>query len=1689
MPDSLIYESSKSRIYLQEDSENKPVILKVLNLEYPTPFEIDQFYNEYEIINSLNLKRSRNVLGKTKKNHRHAMFLEWFEGETLGEKLPDFPGDLSEKLKLAIAIAEALDEIHKHNIIHKDINPANILFNPKSGDVRLIDFGIASNYDLKQYHSENPERLEGTLAYNSPEETGRMNRKVDYRSDLYSLGVVLYELFCGRLPFDTTDALEMVHSHIAVIPESPIDANSGVPLQVSAIIEKLMAKKAEDRYQSASGLKSDLQRCLNDLLDYTDIGEFILAQEDFSPKFTLPQKLYGREREIDAIINAFDHCAMGDLATVFIAGYSGTGKSVLVHEVHKPITARKGYFIEGKFDQFQRSVPYYAIIEAFKELVDILLTENESRLSHIRDEIQEALGEEGLVLTNVIPNLEHIIGEQPEIPELRGTESQNRFNYIIRKFVKAISTKEHPIVLFIDDMQWADSASLGIFKLLMTDFENKYFLAIGAYRDNEVGEGHPFMMMVNEMLELGSNINTIQIGNLDEKDVSELVKDALGRDDSSCSDLAEVVYNKTGGNAFFVAQFLKSLHDDQILLFDTGKNQWTWDEKELRSTSIADNVVDLVASKIRKLDPETQETLTIAACIGSVFKLDTLAVVLELDPVKAEKSLSDGIKENFVIPYTGKKYKFSHDRIQQAVYSLIPDESRQEIHYKIGKHWIDHFDKDTRNEKLFDLVNQWNQAISLLTKDELDLLSNLNLGAGIKAKENSAFENAFEYLGTGISLLGDDCWDQYYDLSLSLHTEALEAAYLCSLFDEVDRLFEITVSKTSDVLERVKPFETRIHAYKAQNRLLEAIETGLEILAELGERFPKKPNMLHVFKDLSITAFMLRGKSEEDLLNRPEMLDEKKKAALRIGADIMPSVYWATPTLVPVLAFRMVQLSLKYGNSPVSAFAYGSYGVLMCGVLEFMKTGNKFGRLAIDLLNKLDAKEWKAQIYVTTYALILFWKEHIKNTLPPLKDSYHIGLETGAIEFACVNTNIYCIHSYLCGKPLVKLEEETRNYSQSYRQFKQMTNFYYNEVYRQAMLNFMGRSENPLTLTGEAYNEEERMKVNLENNDQTGTFFIHFNKVILGYHFGDHEMAYEHGVKARKLLEAVLAKFEIPNLLFYEALNHIRLWEDSGGTKGSLSRARKNRNKLKKWAKSAPENFEHRYLLINAELMRIKGRKGEARLVYDRAIAGATKTEYLNDEALALELAGLFYVGEESQDLAEYYLRASHNRYLEWGAEAKMRELEKKYPSFITTVSRAESEFSTTTTLTKTYQRDSSLDIATVLKASTSISGEVVLSKLISRLIEILVENAGAQRGALILEANGQWFVQGRYEGKHGETKVLQNIPVNPDDYPESVITYLIRTGEMVVINTPEEEKKFSGDNYIQSIEPKALLCLPIVKQGRVIGLIYLEHRDMPGIFNRSRIELLRLLSGQIAISLDNAILYRQLEQKVEERTAELAEEKKKSDDLLHNILPEETAEELKVMGKTRPRKFDNVTVLFSDFVDFTKTSESLTAEEIVTAIDTCFSAFDQLTSQFGVEKIKTIGDSYMCAAGLPVLSSDHAKSAFQMALAMKEYMDKFNKGRKREGLPELRIRIGLHSGPVVAGVVGTRKFAYDIWGDTVNTASRMESAGEPGRVNVSSATYQLLKDEFKFESRGKISAKGKGNIQMYFALDKSRNQ
>ena len=1483
----VLYEGATTCIYRakaasKSDLGSTSVIIKMLKDEYPTIDQLARLRHEYQILQDLEIEEVVKPLAL--ENHRNglALILSDFDGQSLAKAIATQPFELNNFLQISIHLSAVLAQLHQRNIIHKDIKSHNILVNVETNEIRLIDFGISTRLSQGNTTISSVDGLEGTLSYMSPEQTGRMNRSIDYRTDFYSLGVTFYEMLTGQLPFLATDPLELIHCHIAKKMIPPHLVNSDLPEAVSDIVMKLLAKTAEERYQSALGLKADLEMCLEMLQISGVISRFKMGEFDLFSQFSIPEKLYGRDREVSLLMDAFDRVSTGKTEFMLVKGYSGIGKSSLVNEVRKPIVGTRGYFIAGKFDQFQRNVPYSAIISAFQSLIKQLLTESETQLIQWRGKLLAALGSNAQIIIDVVPEVERIVGKQPAALELPPTEAQNRFNLVFQNFIRVFCASEHPLVIFLDDLQWADSATLKLLDVILTDAEIGYLFLIGAYRDNEVGLSHPLIMALNSLHSKDVVIHEITLAPLTLTDISHLIADTLHSDVVSVQLLAELVICKTSGNPFFVNQFLKTLYQENLLIFNTSSNEdesrWQWDISQIEALDITDNVVELMIQKLRKLPESTQQVLQLAACVGNEFDLQTLAIIDKRSPSFTYQNLLPAIEEGLVLltsqlavvpdlvdtHLATLQSRFLHDRVQQAAYALIDDSSKQATHLQIGRLLWQNTSLETLSEKIFEIVDHLNLGLELITnKVERTAIAKLNLVAGQKAKAATAYMAATKYLQSGLELLGDYSWDTEYELTLSLHTEAAEAAFLNGDFEEMQRLAETVRNCAKTLLDSIKVYEVQIQAYMGQNQLLEALNTGLQALKQLGVEFPDSPNASDIGQALGETATILSEVRTEELINLPEMTDPYQLAAIRILSSIFSACYSAMPSLVPLTVCKQINLSVQYGNASVSPFAYAVYSLLLCGVVGDIERGYEFGQLALRLVPKLNAKEIETKTRHLVYAAVQHWKEHVRGILAPFLSAFSNGLETGDLEYASYAVMVWSHYSFFVGKQIPQLEREIAVYTDAIHKISQETALDNIRICWQAVLNMMGVSQNPCQLKGEAYDEEKMLSLYQQTNNQLAIHYLYLHKLALFYVFE----AYSEALKIIPHIEssfgASTGQLTVVVFYFYDSLARLAVYPEveKSEQQGILDRVKANQEKMQNWAHHAPMNHLHRYYLVEAERHRVLDEYVEAIEKYDNAIAHAKENEYINEEALACELAAKFYLAWGKEAITQLYFQKAHYAYQVWGAEAKVEHLEAKYPQFLARISVQHKANSTIYgNTTHHLQVDRNLDLATVMKATQTLSSEIVLSNLLTKLMRILLENAGAESGVLLVEKDAKLFVEAAGRVDQDEIAVQQSIAVDQSQrLPLSIINYVRQTQESIVLSDATCEGIFITDAYILEHQPRSILCAPIVHQGKLIGILYLENNLTTGAFTTERVEVLQLLSSQAAISIENARLYQDL--------------------------------------------------------------------------------------------------------------------------------------------------------------------------------------------------------------------------------------
>jgi predicted ATPase/signal transduction histidine kinase/tRNA A-37 threonylcarbamoyl transferase component Bud32 len=1533
----LIYESANSRVYRGYQQDNsQSAILKILKEDFPTPAELNRYKQEYEITSSLTFDGVVKAYDLQKYQNTLVMVLEDFGGESLEFWLTTWHFSLEEFLNIAIKITAILGEIHNSKIIHKDINPANIIFNPVTGKCKIIDFGISTILSQENPTLKNPQVLEGTLAYMSPEQTGRMNRSLDYRTDFYSLGVTFYKLLTNQLPFCSKDALELVHCHLAKQPIPPhvVIGEEACPLAISNIIMKLMAKTAEDRYQSAWGIQADLKECLNQLLTQNKITEFTPGSYDLTNKLQIPQKLYGRQEEAASLLAAFLRVAIpkniqsksihpkdfqpkltnanskSKIEMMLVSGYSGIGKSSLVQELYKPITRQRGYFISGKFDQFQRDIPYSAIMNAFSELIKQILTESEDKLEVWREKILTALGVNGQIIIDVIPEIKLIVGEQPSITLLNSTESQNRFNRIFLNFIKLFCSAEHPLVIFIDDLQWSDSASLKLIEVIMTDLQIEYLFLIGAYRNNEVSPTHPLIMTIKSLQSEGATINEINLSPLSNYHVSELMADTLHSNINIVKSLADLVVRKTQGNPFFINQFLKTLYQENLLKFCTVQRKWQWDILEIELVNITDNVVDLMIGKLKKMPTSTQQILQVAACIGNRFSLKTIATIQDKTLGIIYENLFPVLQEGLILPVTEFEtseaeiinsqlviinFKFLHDRVQQAAYALITEENKQELHWKLGKIILENSTEKEVEENLFDIVNHLNSGVELSSNNlENSELAELNLRAAHKAKNSNAYDTAKQYFSLAINYFNENGWVVAYDSLFTSYKNLAECEYLTGNFSRAEVLFNFTLQKAKNIFEQAEVYGLKMNFAMINGNFEDGIKAGYTALKNFGLYLSEDEIELQIAvnEEIQKTNSQFQQKNIFDLLYLPEMTDKSKQICLKILLDLW-SLAYATGKLYlqDMTTLKVVNLSFKYGNADNSAFGYILYG-RMLGLQKKYKEAYEFGCLAFKLNEKYSNQKITGKIHNVFCHTINSYRKHFITNTPLLEKSYVTCIQNGDLVYAAWSLYLLVYNKFIIGTTLKEVAEAAKNYLTPLQNIRDINILYSLQVLLGTICSFKGENSHSCLLNGNIFDEKQALEFWQKNNFHTGINWYYFLQVQLHYTYGRYEEAKNIAEKSAERIVYNFDSFSIVEYYFYYSLSLTAIiYEATSEEKEKYYLIlEKNQQQMKIWADNCPENFLHKYLLIKAEIARL-AQKLEAIQLYDRAIASAQENGFIQNEALGLELAAKFWLSQNKEDFAEIYMKKAAHCYEIWGAIRKLEDLKAKYPQLLVTKS-ATSTIITENYFTTTYSTHNSLvalDFTTIFKAYQTISSEIVLDKLLSSIMTIIIENAGAQTGCLLL-------VEGKAETK--KLRIAASASIDNDKVeissstfseigkflPMTVINYVERTHHDVVLINAVAEGRFTKDSYIINRQTKSLLCIPILNQGKLLGLLYLENNLTTGAFTPQRVEVLKLLSAQAAISLDNALIYSSIEQKIKERTQELNEKNKFLEETLFQL-------------------------------------------------------------------------------------------------------------------------------------------------------------------------------------------------------------
>lgn len=1691
----MLYASRYSRVHraVWTDGGGLPVIIKLLSRDLPDVEELGRLKREYDLLLKAGNEAVAQAFALVKFGPSCALVVEDFGGEALNRL--DLAGKMgvSDLLGLSIRVAQALHALHSRGIVHKDVNPANIVWNRRSNQVRLVDLNIAAELVPGTNAVPNSWALEGTLAFISPEQTGRINRSVDSRSDLYSLGATLFHLATGLLPFAASDAMEMVHAHIALPPAFPPEKLPHIPPPVQSIILKLLAKRPEDRYQTALGLRADLHHALVQLEMRGSIPAFPLGRSDVSSVFRIPEDLFGRDEARSALSRLFGSVAdSGASSIAMVSGAAGTGKSSLVRELYASVVARQGHFVSGKFSEADRNVPYASVVTAFSDLVRQLLASSREKLESWKLRLTRALGETAGVLAEVLPDLELVVGKQQRPAPLPANEAQNRFNYAVLQFVSAAATADQPLVLFLDDLQWADPGSLRLIELVTTDPDIRHLMLVGAYRDGEVGQWHPVTGVLERIRKSGRSVEHIALGPLGTDAVRQLLDRTFGSPEADTGQLAQACMTKTAGNPFFLGQFIRSLHERNLVWFDVSSSRWLWDTQKIEQADITDNVVDLMTERVTRLPERVRELLKIAACIGKSFSAATVAHAggwpaeetydllqeavgqgLILHAAAAGSALSGALDDDTETTGHLRDYRFVHDRIQEAVGSLLSKQEKARFHRDIARALLGGL-SDSRRYDLFDVVAHFALGMELVTTSEERLeVAGLNLRAARIARSALAIGTALECVRNALSLLPGNPWEDHYDAAFELSLLGMECSQLQADQAAMDSFGQEVLSHCRTTVERVRVLEQRVQFYEARGLPGQAVDTCLEALSLLGIFLPRHPGVLSILLGFMKTRRALAGKLPSHFAALPVMTDAASGAAMRLIRAGASSAFWTETKLIPLFGFQVALLTEKHGIHPLSPWGLGGFAFVLAGPFKKWKEGGELARESMRLPSVFDMPEALPAATFVFHMFITHWTDPPGPGIQASDAASRQALALGDVQSASLCRHIKLVLEVWGGLDLPACEADAADAVRQHERTRQEWFRNTNAAIWNCLCSLTGnrsKMQESLASPFDAATYEEGLG---RTKDHSALAMLHVLRMAVCLFLGESGEAERNGALARPHLEAVYMSPYDPAFVFYHALSTLAAARLRGGLSGRERRTvRQHLATLRSYEKTRSETvFLNKRLLVEAELEKTAGANGHTLEKYARSIQAARSSGRSHEEALACELAARAMIDMGMPGPATRLLAEARNAYAVWGASEKVQRLDSEFPDlgrmFPADASAWRSETVSDTVQGSTSRRGEQLDLLSLLKSSRAISGEIVFERLIETMMRIVAENAGAQRGLFLLRAEAGWRVEAELDMSWPavDRPVALLLAHANQDRPRialSIAHYVANTGKPVVLGDSVREGEFQGDEYVRTRQPKSILCMATRLRGEVGGIIYLENNDTPHAFTQERVKVLDVLTSQIAVSLENALLFKGKEELI------AAYERFVPREFLGHLGKRSIVDV--ALGDQVER---DMTILFTDIRDFTALSERMSPADNFEFINSYLSRMEPVIRRHRGFIDKYVGDAIMA------LFATGADDAVEAALEMAAELVRFNEDRERCGLTPIRIGIGLNSGRLMLGTVGGKdRMDGTVISDAVNLASRVEGMTKAfgATVLASEHTFKRLSEPDRHPHRplGTVRVKGK---------------
>ncbi|MDD9944150.1 MAG: AAA family ATPase [Myxococcales bacterium] len=1642
----------------ERESDRASVILKAPHGSL-VPRDIARLRHEFTVSSKLDVVGVVRAQGlEQTTEHGVVLVTEDFGGLSLRDYQAGKPLESALVVSIAIQVAKLLGEVHARGVVHKDIKPASLIIHPGTHDVRLTDFGISSELPREDSRQPSTRRLEGTLAYIAPEQTGRINRPVDARSDLYSLGATLFELLTGRPPFEATDPVEQVHAHIARPPERVDVLEPSVPGSVANVVEKLLSKAAEDRYQSAYGLLHDLERCR------TSRTEFPLGERDVGGVLRLPEGLVGRDAERQQLLDSVSRVLEGGLEALMISGPPGIGKSALVAELEHSLAAQRGVLVTGKFEQFQQGLPYSGLVGALAQLAQRLLTGAEAEVLRWRKRLLAAVSQNSGVIVDLIPEFGPLLGANQPSPELGPAEADIRTRVVLRAFLRSLCTADHPVILFLDDLQWADEASLDALKLLLSDHDLGYLLVVGAYREGSVDDSHPLRGALAGLERGGARVKSLALDALQAAHIAQLLAPALDRPPDEVAELAQLVFTKTDGNPFFVRQFISELYRRGIIDFEAASGSWRWNLRSADAQRHTDNVVDLLSARLNKLPAATVEVLAAAGCLGATFPLDLVSRVVRRPAEVVAADIAVAVREELLTPLSPDwkyadlfaesdvQFAFGHDRIQQAAVATVAEGARIEIHLAAGR-----FLRDA-NAGVFSFVEHLNTAQNHLERCEQIELAEFNLRAARRALQASAAGPALEFARKGLRLLEADAATSEQSIANALRGAEVEALFRTGALTEMDELVDRLLAQGLPVLDQVALLEMRIASCVSRVDYAGSLEAGFQALELLGEQLPRSPGKLDVMAGLLRTKFALRNEDPARLDRLPELSDPNTRAAMRVMRLMTSAAFFAAPDLFPLIVFRLVRMSIAQGVCPSSAYGFAAYGLLLVAALKDYTGGLAWGDLAVRTVERLDANQLAGPVHLLHQIFIRHWTHPVKDCVGPLEDSAHTALGAGDLEYYSYNLYWNLNHRLWTGESLQAVEEDLARWWSGTRKYKQDKGMLL--LHQRHLLDVL--RSGPHSPLPDDVSDERLLQRWTDAKDSHGVPAANGYMAMCCFFYGNmDEAARLFSTCNEEWGESLVGLSMLVVFRFYQGLAIL------GSREPDTRKARAIAKQMHGWAKHCAANAEHRACLLDAEIGRVGARPlDEVLRSYERAVALASRAGYVNDEALANERLGRF-LGPRNPTAGRAHLLEARRLYAIWGATAVVARLDAEFPDLC--VGRLSEDGS----LLEIGKREPTgvdrIDLAQIIKANRTLAEALVLEKVLSTLLQLTMQNAGAQRGVLLLKHDEGVRVEA--QARAGDHPVVEPAELEGADLPRTMINYVLRTGDQVVLGDAHRDGVHRDDPYIRGAGVRSVLCSPLQHRGELLGIVYLENNLVPDAFTPGRLETVKLIAGQAGISIRNAQLLARLEGSLAEQVALTTAHSR--------FVPHQFLQSLNRDRITEVQLGDQVSkemsIFFSDIRGFTTIVESMASgQALLDFINTYLShAEPPLLENNGFI------DSYS-GDGIMALFED-PDSAIQGAIGMQRTLDRYNAARVAAGEEVVATGIGVSTGMITMGTIGGfERIKCGVIGDSVNTSARVESLTKTYgvRVLITEHTLNRVVDRSPFTFRHVDKSRVVGKVE-----------